>query len=188
MYIFFFNKNEEGHDGHFSIQRDLPFALWDVMISKYQTQFQKQASISLLLKQWNDFRMQIKRQSNLPFMKTSLFQAIWVVRAKKKKIPIIYQTHLNLITPQMPHLQTPSHWGLGFNIQFWGFPDGTTGKEPACQCRRHKTRGFDPWVGKAPWRRARNPLQYPCLENPMDRGAWWAAIHKAAEPDMTKVT
>ena len=67
---------DEGHDGHFSIQRYLLFALCDVMISKYQTQFQKQASMSFLLKQWNDFRMQIKRQSNLPFMKTSLFQAI----------------------------------------------------------------------------------------------------------------
>lgn len=98
MYIFFFNKNEEGHDGHFSIQRDLLFALWDVMTNKYQTQFQKQASISLLLKQWNDFTMQIKRQSNLPFMKTSLFQASGVVRVKKKKTPIIHQTHLNLIS------------------------------------------------------------------------------------------
>ena len=33
-----------------------------------------------------------------------------------------------------------------------------------------------------------NPLQYSCLENPMDRGAWRAAIHKAEESDMTKVT
>ena len=29
-----------------------------------------------------------------------------------------------------------------------GFPGGTAGKEPACQCRRHKRCGFDPWVGK----------------------------------------
>ena len=36
----------------------------------------------------------------------------------------------------------------------WGFPGGTSGKEPACQCRRHKRRGFNPWVGKIPWRRA----------------------------------
>ena len=32
--------------------------------------------------------------------------------------------------------------------------------------------GFNPWVWKFPWRRAWNPLQYSCLENPMDRGAW----------------
>ena len=30
------------------------------------------------------------------------------------------------------------------------FPGGTSGKEPACQCRRRKRRGFDPWVGKIP--------------------------------------
>ena len=33
---------------------------------------------------------------------------------------------------------------------------------------------FNPWVGKVPWRRKWQPLQYSCLENPMDRGAWWA--------------
>ena len=35
-----------------------------------------------------------------------------------------------------------------------GFPGGASGKEPACQCRRFKRHGFDPWVGKIPWRRA----------------------------------
>ena len=34
-----------------------------------------------------------------------------------------------------------------------GFPGGTGGKEPACQCRRPKRRRFDPWVRKIPWRR-----------------------------------
>ena len=37
--------------------------------------------------------------------------------------------------------------------------------------------GFDPWVRKIPWKRACNPLQYSCLENPMDRRAWQAAVH-----------
>ena len=38
-----------------------------------------------------------------------------------------------------------------------GFPGGLSGKEPTCQCRRHKRPGFDPWVGKIPWRRAWQP-------------------------------
>ena len=33
-----------------------------------------------------------------------------------------------------------------------------------------------------------NPLQYSCLENPMDRGAWWATVHRVAESDTTEVT
>ena len=42
---------------------------------------------------------------------------------------------------------------LAINImqfQFMGFPGGTSGKEPNCQCRRFKRCGFDPWVGKIP--------------------------------------
>ena len=38
-----------------------------------------------------------------------------------------------------------------------GFPGGPSGKEPTCQCRRHKRCGFDPWVGKIPWRKAWQP-------------------------------
>ena len=40
-----------------------------------------------------------------------------------------------------------------------GFPGGPSGKEPACQCRGHKRCGFEPWVGKIPWRRAWQPTQ-----------------------------
>ena len=36
--------------------------------------------------------------------------------------------------------------------------------------------GFDPWVGKISWKRYSNPLQYSCLETPMDRGAWQATV------------
>jgi len=38
-----------------------------------------------------------------------------------------------------------------------GFPGGTSGKEPTCQCRRRKKCGFDPSVGKIPWGRAWQP-------------------------------
>ena len=37
------------------------------------------------------------------------------------------------------------------------FPSDARGKEPICQGRRHKRLGFDPWVGKTPWRRAWQP-------------------------------
>ena len=35
--------------------------------------------------------------------------------------------------------------------------------------------------GRFPVRGNGNPLQYACLENPMDRGAWWAAVHRVAQ-------
>ena len=40
---------------------------------------------------------------------------------------------------------------------------------------------FNPWVGKISWRRNGNPLQYSCLENSMDRGAWQATFHLVAK-------
>ena len=33
-----------------------------------------------------------------------------------------------------------------------------------------------------------NPLLYSCLENPVDRGAWWAAVHRVTESDTTEAT
>ena len=41
--------------------------------------------------------------------------------------------------------------------------------------------GIHPWVRKISWRREWQPLQYSCLENPMDRGAWRAAAHGVAK-------
>ena len=35
-----------------------------------------------------------------------------------------------------------------------------------------------PGSGRSPGERHGNPLQYSCLENPMDRGAWWATVHR----------
>ena len=42
-------------------------------------------------------------------------------------------------------------------IDTWSFPSVASGQEPACQCRKHKRCGFDPWVGKIPRRRAWQP-------------------------------
>ena len=45
-----------------------------------------------------------------------------------------------------------------------------------------------PGSGRPPGGGHSNPLQYSCLENPMERGAWWATVHGVAELDMTEVT
>ena len=62
-------------------------------------------------------------------------------------------------------------------------PGGASGKEPFCWCRRCKR----PGSGRSPGGGHGNPLQYSCLENPMDRGAWWAkSIEGCKESDMTE--
>ena len=66
-------------------------------------------------------------------------------------------------------------------MNFKGFPGGASGKEPACQCRRCKGLGSDPWVGNIPGKENGYPLHYSCLGNYMDRGAWLATAHRVAK-------
>ena len=54
------------------------------------------------------------------------------------------------------------------------FPGGANGKELAYQCRRCKRRRSSSGSERSPGEGHGNPLQYACLENSMDRGAWWA--------------
>ena len=54
-----------------------------------------------------------------------------------------------------------------------GFPGGSDGKESACNAG---DLGLIPGLGRSPGRGHGNPLWYSCLENPMDRGAWWATV------------
>ena len=50
-------------------------------------------------------------------------------------------------------------------------PHSLVGKESVCNAG---DLGSIPGLGRSPGKGNDNPLQYPCLENPMDRGAWWA--------------
>ena len=59
-----------------------------------------------------------------------------------------------------------------------GFPGGSEGKESACNVG---DLGSIPGLGRSPGEGNGNPLQYSCLENPMDRGAWWATVHGVAK-------
>ena len=53
----------------------------------------------------------------------------------------------------------------------WDFPSGSDGKEPVWNAG---DLGSFAGSGRSPGEGDGNPLQYSCLENPMDRGAWWA--------------
>ena len=59
-----------------------------------------------------------------------------------------------------------------------GFPDGSVGKEPACNAG---DADLIPGWERFPWGGHGNPLQFSCLENPMDRGAWQATVHGVAK-------
>ena len=57
------------------------------------------------------------------------------------------------------------------------FPRSLVGKESACNAG---DLGLIPGLGGFPGEGNGNPLQYSCLEKPMDRGAWWATVHGVA--------
>ena len=59
----------------------------------------------------------------------------------------------------------------------WGFPHSSVGKESTCNARDP---GSIPRSGRSPGKGNDNPLEYSCLENPMDRGAWQATVHEVA--------
>ena len=69
-----------------------------------------------------------------------------------------------------------------------GFPGGDSGKLSTCQCRRLKRCEFDSWVRKIPGGGHDNPLQYSCLENPVNREAVGHSLWSHKDSDRTEVT
>ena len=62
-----------------------------------------------------------------------------------------------------------------------GFPRWPSGKEPTCQCRSIRDADLIPGSGRAPGGGHGDPLQCSFLENPTDRGARWALVHRVAQ-------
>ena len=90
------------------------------------------------------------------------------------------------IEPRSPALQADS---LPTELQGKPFPGGTSGKKkkktttknlPA-NARDIRDMGFIPGLGRSPGGEHGNSLQYSCLENPTERGAWQATVHEAAK-------
>ena len=61
---------------------------------------------------------------------------------------------------------------------FSGFCDGSASEEYACNEGDTEDSGSVPGSGRSPGGGNGNPLQYSCLENPMDLGAWWATVQR----------
>ena len=85
-----------------------------------------------------------------------------------------------------PHMDTsnssPSHFKV---IHYFppflicgGFPNGSVGKESTCSSGDTEDMGSIPGLGRSPGGENGNPLQYSCLENPMDRGVWLLTVHR----------
>ena len=65
----------------------------------------------------------------------------------------------------------------------WSFPGGSVLRNLPANAEEM---ALIPGSGKSPGEGNGSLLQYSCLENPMDRGTWWAAVHEVTESDMTE--
>ena len=65
-----------------------------------------------------------------------------------------------------------------YSLLYIGLLCGSAGKESTCNVG---DLGSFPALGRSPGEGKGYPLQYSCLENPMDRGAWWATVHRVAK-------
>ena len=71
------------------------------------------------------------------------------------------------------------------SIRYFGFLRWLSGKESACNAEDTES---IPGFRRSPGEGNSNPLQYSCLGNPMNRGAWWTTVHRIAESDSTEWT
>ena len=84
--------------------------------------------------------------------------AMWGYSEKTHLYGSMSHQTLNLLVPLSRTSQPPGLWEIHIcclkaTQTAVDFPGGSSGKEPACQCRRHKRHRFDPWVRNIPWRR-----------------------------------
>ena len=66
-------------------------------------------------------------------------------------------------------------------VPLLGRTDGSVLKNLLANVGDTRDSGSIPGLGKSPGGEHGNPLQYSCLKNPMDRGAWWATVHRIAK-------
>ena len=66
-----------------------------------------------------------------------------------------------------------------------GYPDDSVVENPHDNAGNAGDTGSIPGWGRSPGEGNGNPLQYSCLENPMDGGVWWATVHRVTESDTT---
>ena len=66
-----------------------------------------------------------------------------------------------------------------------GFSGGAVVRNPPANVGEEGDAGLIPESGRSPGEGNGNPLQYSCLGNPMDRGAWWATLHRDYKESVT---
>ena len=114
-----------------------------------------------------------------------LLQIFQCLAPKNKEILLHHYNIIRLrtftISTILSNLHSHSKFSNCSYNTLWAFPSGSVGKESACNAGEARDMGLISGSGRSPGEGHSNPLQCSCLENPMDRGAWWAAVHRVAK-------
>ena len=82
--------------------------------------------------------------------------------------------------PSMGSQRVGHNWATSLSPHLLSFPGGASGgKEPPCQCRKHNETRVRSLIWKDPLEEGM--ATESCLENPIDRRTWWAAVHRVAK-------
>ena len=73
-------------------------------------------------------------------------------------------------------------------VFYWGFPGALVVKNLPANAGDLRDAGSTPGLGRSSGGGNGNPLQYSCLENPLDRAAWWAAVQEVTTSQTSEVT
>ena len=125
-----------------------------------------------IFQQYHQYILSVKKNNNNT---TNQVQTLSKNKGKKKFAELILRTQHILILNLDKIIKTATHRSIGF-------PGGG-----ACAVDIEDT-GPIPGSGRSPRGGHDNPLQYSCLENPIDRGAWWFMVHRFTELDTTEAT
>ena len=91
--------------------------------------------------------------------------------------PAVLHTKLNLCETFLMRVYWEQQFFPSVPSLLFGLPQWLSGKESICKAGDTGDLGYIPGSGRSPGGKHGNSLQYSCLENPMDREAWWAAVH-----------
>ena len=97
-----------------------------------------------------------------------------------KKLILLFPFAGEEMGAQKGHKHTHTHTQTHIS-HIHGLPWGLSGKKSACNAGAAGDVGSIPGLGRYPGKGKGNPLQYSCLEDPMERGAWWATVHRIAK-------
>ena len=78
-------------------------------------------------------------------------------------------------------IQSMGSQSVGQNWMTFTYSCGANGKDPLANAGDIRDMGLIPGSGRSPGGGHGNPLQFSCLENPMDRGAWWTTLHRVTQ-------